>query len=210
MKSTSDTTKLRRMITLIALVIALMHLLVPSLNIDTITLSLIVIAILPWLAPLFKSIELPGGFKVEFQDLKNAEERVERAGLLAKVEERVERTGLLSAERGALRTSEFAFQQIAEDDPNLALAGLRIEIERRLIQIAESHEVKIVRPGIGNLLRQLNSVQVLKDSEKGALSELVGILNAAVHGAKVDKLAADWAFDVGPRILRALDERISS
>jgi hypothetical protein len=53
-----------------AAALALVHITWPSLSIDSITLTLIVLASLPWLAPLFKSIEAPGGWKVEFQELK--------------------------------------------------------------------------------------------------------------------------------------------
>jgi len=42
---------LRQTVSLVALVLALAHLIWPSLAIDAITLALIVIAILPWLAP---------------------------------------------------------------------------------------------------------------------------------------------------------------
>jgi len=33
-------------------------------------------------------------------------------------------------------------------------------------------------------------------------------LNGAAHGAETDLRAADWAMDVGPRLLAALDEKI--
>jgi hypothetical protein len=35
-------------------------------------LTLLIVATVPWLAPLFKSLELPGGWKVEFQELRKA------------------------------------------------------------------------------------------------------------------------------------------
>ena len=40
----------------------------PDLFTATTTL-LIVIAVLPWISSLIKSVEFPGGFKIEFQDL---------------------------------------------------------------------------------------------------------------------------------------------
>ena len=51
----------------------LLHVLFPGIQVDAITVSLI--AIVPCLAPLFKSIELPGGVKVEFQELEEAKRR---------------------------------------------------------------------------------------------------------------------------------------
>ena len=57
-------------ITIAALLIALAHLIWPNLNIDAITITLLFIALVPWLSPLFKSLEFPGGWKIEFQEMK--------------------------------------------------------------------------------------------------------------------------------------------
>ena len=51
-------------ISLLALVIALAHLIWPDIRIDAITVTLLVVAVLPWLSSVFKSIELPGGLKI--------------------------------------------------------------------------------------------------------------------------------------------------
>lgn len=52
-------------ISLTALVGIAAHLLWPNLGIDAITLGLLVLATAPWLGSVFKSLELPGGWKVE-------------------------------------------------------------------------------------------------------------------------------------------------
>jgi hypothetical protein len=62
--------KIRKYITLGALTLILLHLIFPELAIDYITLTLIIVAIIPWLAPIFKSLEFPGGWKIEFQEMK--------------------------------------------------------------------------------------------------------------------------------------------
>jgi hypothetical protein len=171
----------------------------PQVAIDAVALALIVIAILPWLAPLVKSLELPGGWKVEFQELQKAASRAETAGLLAAAPSQRE------AEEAA-----YSFQSIATRDPNLALAGLRIEIERRLSLLAEIHGQASRRPlGIGQALRALAQAGVLTDEERSLLADMVNLLNAAVHGAEVDSRAAAWAIDVGPRLLTSLDERVA-
>ena len=60
---------LRQIITLGALLLALMHVIWPALAIDAVTVFLIAISILPWLADLVKSLEFPGGWKVEFPEV---------------------------------------------------------------------------------------------------------------------------------------------
>jgi len=61
---------LKYFITIVALIIVFAHLKWPALNIDAITVILLFIALIPWLSPLFKSIEFPGGWKVEYQEYK--------------------------------------------------------------------------------------------------------------------------------------------
>ena len=183
-------------ITVAALLIAVAHLLWPNLTIDEITLILFVIAIVPWLAPLFKSLEFPGGMKIEFQDLQRARIRADDAGLLAARVEMEE-------------TPQYSFQMVADEDPNLALAGLRIEIERRLVQLAESRGLEVRRAGVGGLLKILSEKDVLTSNERGVLADMVSLLNSAVHGAEVDDRGAEWAMEIGPRLLKALDERIA-
>ena len=184
-----------------AILVAILHVLRPDLTIDTITLALIVVAIIPWLAPLFKSLELPGGWKFEFQDaLQRAENKVSEAGLIKPPKERVlEESG----------ESYQYFQRLAEEDPNLALAGLRIEIEKRLVKLGRSKGINQKHIGMRNLLQTLASMGVLTQTESIALMELLQVLNRAVHGEEIDTNTANWAIDVGNGILETLDDLIN-
>lgn len=182
-------------ITFCALLIALAHIIWPALTIDAITVTLIFISIIPWLAPLFKSLELPGGWKIEFQDLERARSKADKAGLLPE-------SPKFESEK------QYSFQLVAQEDPKLALAGLRIEIEKRLTEIAESNQLNVERAGIGRLLRVLGEKQLLSQEQRSVLADMVGLLNAAVHGGNIDSRASEWALDVGPRLVGALEEKI--
>src|SRR4051794_18349185 len=57
-------------VSLLAFAAAVLHVALPSLEIDTTTLALLGIAALPWLAPFLKSVTLPGGFELVLQDLQ--------------------------------------------------------------------------------------------------------------------------------------------
>jgi hypothetical protein len=67
------------LITAVALVIVVIHLAFPDLAIDGVTVVLLLFAVAPWLSPIFKSIEFPGGLKFEFQELKRDLEEVRGA-----------------------------------------------------------------------------------------------------------------------------------
>jgi hypothetical protein len=188
--------RLRQFVTLGALALALVHLTWPSLAIDSITLVLVAIALVPWLTPIFKSFELPGGWKVVFQDLEKAGQEADAAGLLA-------------PPAAVTTQTKFSFQRAAQEDPNLALAGLRIEIEKRLVALAEKKGIEVRGRGLGQLLRILSQNQVLNEQARSALADMTGLLNSAVHGAAVDSQTAMWAIKIGPRILQGLDEMLA-
>lgn len=90
-----------------AVTVALIHLIAPQLSIDAITLVLLLAAIVPWLLPLFKSVELPGGVKLEFQELRATEQRAEAVGLLDEPPH-------------PEPDHEYSFQIVAHEDANLA------------------------------------------------------------------------------------------
>lgn len=83
-------------ITVAAVALALVHSIGPDVEIDAVTVTLAIVALVPWLGPIFKSIELPGGWKLEFQDLKREvrgrlDEAGQRVDTLADRVDRVER-----------------------------------------------------------------------------------------------------------------------
>lgn len=186
--------KVQYTITLGALLLALAHLIWPSLTIDVITLALVVIAIIPWLEPLLKSLKLPGGLEVEFKDLEDTKERLEKTGLLPPTPK--------------APPAAHTFLVVAQEDPNLALAGLRIEIEKRLIVLAEKTGGLPRIKGVGGYLYHLRDKGVLSQEQHSVLADMVGILNSAVHGTEARKDVAAWAMDVGPNLLAELDRRI--
>lgn len=186
--------KVQYTITLGALLLALVHLVFPSVAIDGITLILVVIGIVPWLGPLFKSIKLPGGFEVEYKNLGEATERLESAGLLPATPK--------------VNAPTHAFMLVVQEDPNLALAGLRIEIEKKLIALTEKTGGMPRIKGVGGYLFYLRDKGVLTQDQHSILADTIGILNSAVHGAEVSKNVVAWVMDIGPKLLTELDRRI--
>jgi hypothetical protein len=142
-----------------AVIAAGVHLVWPDIGIDAITITLLLVATVPWLAPLFKAVELPGGVKVEFAELEKAQREAESAGILATPRTHRER--------------EVGSRLIPTDDPNLALAGIRIELERRLRKIAERNGVSANRRGAGVLIRDLQVRNILSREQSSILEDLL-------------------------------------
>ena len=73
-KRTSNHTWLKIIVSILALLAIAAKLEWPELKIDAVVFGLFVVAVLPWLAPLVKSVELPGGLKIELQEIKELAE----------------------------------------------------------------------------------------------------------------------------------------
>jgi len=184
---------LKAAISAAAIGVIILRLRYPELKIDAITFGLILVAILPWLSELIESAKFPGGWEIKFRDLRNAGAKV---------------TGDTAPNMGASALpGTHSFVVVADHDPNLALVGLRIEIEKRLREYAERHELDSRRP-LTQLMRELMQRGALPQDMAGGLRELIQAGNSAAHGARVQQGIADWAIDVGPKILQALDERL--
>ncbi|MQY35578.1 hypothetical protein SRB17_35560 [Streptomyces sp. RB17] len=64
---------------------AVLHVLEPDLKIDGITVMLLVVAAVPWLGELFRSIEVPGLGRIEFREIERRIEAVQRTANAALV-----------------------------------------------------------------------------------------------------------------------------
>jgi len=185
---------LKVIISAVAAMGLVLHVVYPHLAIDAISLGLLVITVLPWLAPLVKAAELPGGFKIEFHDVKAAADQVtagapEAASLPAPVAP--------------------SYLAIAEQDPNLALVGLRIEIEKRIRALAEQTGIPKSRP-LTQLTNELQERQILSSESLSGLRDLIGLGNRAAHGVEVSRDVAYFAADLGPKVLQILDAKLAS
>lgn len=178
-------------VSLAAVCLAIFDIFIKSISITA--LGLLVLAALPWLIQLFHSMELPGGLKFEFRDLEKIKESAESAGLLKRPEPK----------------QAQPYEAVFPDDPNLALAGLRMELEKRLRRLGESAGINLRPASIGRLIPALRDAGVLDEREVSVISDLLPLLNKAVHAENLDERASFWAMDVGPQLLSALDDKIS-
>jgi hypothetical protein len=183
---------LKAVITVTAVAVIVLRIYYPDLRIDAITFGLMVVAILPWLSELIESAKFPGGWEVKFRDIREAGEKV-----------------TASSPAPAAEPAQAGFLAIAQHDSNLALVALRIEIEKRVRTLARLHNLDERRP-LGQLLRELTQRELLPRDTVGGLQELVAAGNQAAHGARVQDGVAEWAVDVGPRILASLDEHLKA
>ena len=185
-------------ISFIGLTFIVCHLIWPELKIDGITVLLIVIIIAPWLAPVFKSFKLPGGLKFEYHQLENATEKLKDEGWIKQVK----------SVENSKEHYKYSFLNVVDLDSNLALSGLRMEIESRLKDLAEHNSISVKNKGINQLTRELSANGVLTDIESSAIIDILPFLNRASHGQEVDKKIHNWVIQIGPQILDNLEAQL--
>lgn len=112
--------------TLTAIAVAVGHAIWPTVTIDGITLGLIVLAILPWVAPIIKSIELPGVGKIELQEMKDQVE--ELRGQTASASQKADTA--LSSKTTPISEGKEPAESVSSEQRLLALAAKYDHVRR--------------------------------------------------------------------------------
>jgi len=194
--------KIKWAISVVAVILVLIHIIFPKLNIDLITVFLLALAIIPWLETLFKSVELPGGLKFEFQDLERIGLEAKEAGLIDNEE--------IDSDSEQGNSEDYPFIELAKSNQSLALVSLRIEIEKRLRQIAEKYSIDTQRNSMSRIIKSLSIKGILTAQEDATMRDMIYTLNQAAHGVEFDERTAEWIIDNGPQIVYNLDSKINN
>jgi hypothetical protein len=202
-------------LSLIAIVIAGAHIFLPSVTIDAITIALLVLATLPWLLPYIKDFEIPGVVKISLPETKAATDKLKEEHIINAKSARfkittypatITATPAAQTDQEILESTFESLRRISETEPNLALVGFRIEIEKRIVRLAQFFDLKTERIGLSRLVRELIKREIISTNAGSGLTELIALGNKAAHGANVTREAADWVLDVGPSILTQLQD----
>ena len=159
-------------------------------TLDKYSVGLLFLLAIPLLAPFLKKAKWFGAefdFKDNIQHLANlVEDSKEENREIAEEKRTVGNIETFSAE---------AAMNLIEQDPNLALAALRIEIERilRLAYQTLINPEASAKKGIRFLVEKLHKYGAVGDHQRDAIHQITALCNEAVHGGKV---AVDDAIEV--------------
>ncbi len=190
--------KIKIIVTAVAVSAVAAHLIFPKINIDIITVFLLGIALLPWLESLFKSVGLPGGIQFQFHDLSRVETDARNAGLI---------TPGKNLEYITLSPSNF-FVETVQENKNLALPALRIEIEKKLREVAASRQLSTSAQTATGLIDLLGKKNIFSYKEATVLQNMLSVLNRGACQLEQDKKTAQWVIDNGPSIISNLAKKI--
>lgn len=142
-------------------------------------------------------LKLPGGaeldWKRQVREAEQAAERVEASPRVAAIATSAAQTQLLSRfQLYGFNPSQTNYDwsyysKLVDTDPNLALAGLRMEIERMLQNMAKVAGIEYdqFRTSPGRLIGLLRSKQVIEPDEYELLRSVINVANAGLHGRDV-------------------------
>ena len=181
--------------------IFLLRILKPELNIDSISVMLIVLALVPWFIQYIKSLEINGLGKVELitEDQKQA------------IQKNADEAGILTDTKENEISNNYTFYNLRYEDPKLALAGLRIELESTLIKLVEKNSLDGQRFGLNKMTNILSKNNIITSGESSLIYDISSVLNRAVHSqlGEYNSETFDWVFDVGLKLLDSLGKKLS-
>jgi len=190
----------------VIVIIIFVHVIYPKLAIDSITISLLVLLIVVWFFPWVKAFKFPGG-EIQMRDVEKAQESLAKVDLPRRPQPptNLTITAIDGVELGKLSLRD----QLLEGDPNLALASLRIEIERRLRELATKRGIFVQKiAGVTQVIQALRERGDLDPKLASSLLEIIALCNRAVHGAKVDTEVARSTVALGEELLSVLNNLI--
>lgn len=153
--------------------------------------------------------DLPGGFSISFAtEIREAEKlsaqvsaspslpQTEGAKKLPLTEAnlRMLKLGLQPSPSGL---NVDYYRDLAVIDPNLALAGLRLEIDVLLRNLAKGFKVPItLQDSGGQLIRKLYSSDAVTREQAGLISKILQLTSAGVHGSVVMRNEAEQIINI--------------
>lgn len=160
---------------------------------------------LPELIQALRRVRLPGGAELEFEtQVRELEEEAEHAAAaVERPEERAQRGTIQALVQNlgldwAPRDTDLSYHMdLAEEDPNLSLAGLRMDIEGMLRNIAgREADWEPDRPASATrLVSVLASQDLIPQRMARLLKELISVCNSAVHAQDVSEETAIRVID---------------
>ena len=154
--------------------------------VDVLTVLILFVISIPFVAQFLRKAKFPGA-EFEFkEEIRETEKLVQRS-----VEE---------AQRSRSEGKKFvpfetfklsSVKELLNSDPVLALAALRIEIERKLRLLANSLDLRVNdNRSLSALTASIRRQELLSSDQVAALQRIISMCNKAVHGYAVSEAEA--------------------
>lgn len=166
------------------------------LNVDSTSILLLVVMLGSPFITAIKKIKF-GDFEAEIdiEEIRKIKSEAEKT--LSETQEDREDVPEIYATSDAIRS-------LAETDPVIALAKIRIELEKVLGQLSRFSSIKATGVSLGALINKLANQEVLRPDVGKSLREVIAVCNRAIHGEAISTEGAKTIIDVGVELLEEL------
>jgi hypothetical protein len=162
-------------------------------TIDILGATLLFMVFVPWIARYISKIGINGIGSVELRNLKK------------EIEEKTNSIPGFEKSERAETPLTYEFEEFEYSNVPLALSLLRKEIEVALRNIADEKQLNLTNRSLMAMGRILSEKRLIDPNAYEVLRDIGQILNAAVHGEKLNYSNYTWIFDYGRKILNYLN-----
>lgn len=179
---------------LIALMLLVSHSLkFATLSVDSTSILLLIIMLI---SPFVSAIK-----KIKYGDFEAEIDPKEIQRIKSEAEKNIDFSLQDDNEQLEINKTTNSIKEIAESDSVLALAKIRIEIEKILTLIARASSIETNRISLGALVNKLSNQEIISPGVSSSLREVVGICNRAIHGEAISEESAKTIIDLGVEII---------
>ncbi|MFM5537378.1 hypothetical protein ACET8U_04880 [Aeromonas veronii] len=167
-----------------------------NLTVDTTSILLLIVMLLSPFVAAVKKIKF-GEFEAEIDINEIRKIKSETEKTLNETQETREK------QAGIYSTSD-TIKALAESDPVIALAKIRIELEKVLGQLARFNSITVRNLSLGIIVNKLTNQEIINHDIGKALREVIALCNRAIHGESLSEEGARTIIDVGINLLEEL------
>jgi len=166
-------------------------------KVDSITILILCILSIPFVAQYLRKAKFPGA-EFEFkEEIRETQKLVQRSVEQAEKAESAGEAKILPFETFRLS----AVRELLDSDPVLALAALRIEIEKKLRTAADFLDLPIRdKLSISKLIEVVSRKDLLSFEQITALRKIINMCNKAIHGSLISNEEAREIIDLAEEL----------
>lgn len=171
--------------------------------INNFTILIYFISAIPFIAQFLKEVNILGAtFKFQ-EEIRKIEKLINVSGT-------VKVRTVTNASLAVVKSKAFDnSRKLLDSDPVLALAALRIEIEKSLKVIAKKLDMPIKeKRSITEIIVNLNRKEIFSHEQVLVLRKIIQMCNKAIHGAVISKNEAKEIILLTEKFYRALENSI--
>jgi hypothetical protein len=97
-----------------------------------------------------------------------------------------------------------SIKTLAESDPVIALAKIRIELEKALGQLARYNSLETKGHALGRIINEIANQEIITGEMGKTLRQVISVCNRAIHGESISEEGLTTIIDVGIELLEEI------